>query len=156
VELNNESTNITMHVAQGCLIVPIQGELSKEAALQVQKSLLERVHAEGVKGVVFDISGMNVVDRVLGEIFSKTAKMVKLLGASMALTGLSPGVAASIVDLNLEFDNLHIAGSLEDGLETLAPLIAPESVAINDQEDESECNEEGLEGDDEDEGFRKV
>ena len=101
--MNNsaESIKITMYETQGCLVFPIQEELSKKAALQIQRSLLERVHEKSVKGVIIDLSGVKIIDAVLWEVFSKTAQMVKILGSPSVITGLSPGVVASIIDLNL-------------------------------------------------------
>ena len=65
-----ESIKITIHETQGCLVVPIQEELSKESALQIQRSLLEQVHAKSVKGVIIDLSGVKVIDSMLWEVFS--------------------------------------------------------------------------------------
>jgi rsbT antagonist protein RsbS len=114
-----ESTKITMHETQGCLVVLIQEELSKEAAQRIQKNLLEQVHAKNIKGVVIDLSGVKIIDGNLWEVFSKTARMIKILGFPSVITGLSPGVVASIIDLNLDFSDLTTSVNLEDGLEIL-------------------------------------
>jgi rsbT antagonist protein RsbS len=114
-----ESTKITMHETQGCLVVLIQEELSKEAAQRIQKKLLEQVHAKNIKGVVIDLSGVKIIDGSLWEVFSKTARMIKILGFPSVITGLSPGVVASIIDLNLDFSDLTTSVNLEDGLEIL-------------------------------------
>jgi rsbT antagonist protein RsbS len=114
-----ESTKITMHETQGCLVVLIQEELSKEAAQRIQKNLLEQVHAKNIKGVVIDLSGVKIIDGTLWEVFSKTARMIKILGFPSVITGLSPGVVASIIDLNLDFSDLTTSVNLEDGLEIL-------------------------------------
>ena len=112
--MNNsaESIKITMHETQGCLVVPIQEELSKKAALQIQRSLLEQVHEKSVKGVIIDLSGVKIIDGVLWEVFSKTAQMVKILGSPSVITGLSPGVVASIIDLNLDINDLTTSAPL--------------------------------------------
>ncbi len=123
---SDESIKITMHETQGCLVVPIQEELSKEAALRIQRNLLEQVHAKSIKGVIIDLSGVKVIDGILWEVFSKTAKMVKMLGPPSVITGLSPGVVASIIDLNLDFSDLTTAMNLEDALEILTQSTEPE------------------------------
>lgn len=135
-----ESIKITMHDTQGCLVVPIQEELSKEAAQQIQRSLLEQVHARSVKGVIIDLSGVKVIDGILWEIFSKTAKMVKMLGSPTVITGLSPGVVASIIDLNSDINDLTTAMNLEDGLEILTQSTEPETDDEHDAEN-AENNE---------------
>jgi rsbT antagonist protein RsbS len=131
-----ESIKITMHETQGCLVVPIQEELSKEAALRIQRNLLEQVHAKSIKGVIIDLSGVKVIDGILWEVFSKTAKMVKMLGPSSVITGLSPGVVASIIDLNLDFSGLTTAMNLEDALEILTQSTEPEMDAEDVENDD--------------------
>lgn len=121
-----ESIKITIHETQGCLVVPIQEELSKEAALQIQRNLLEKVYAKSIKGVIIDLSGVKVIDGILWEIFSKTARMVKMLGFPTVITGLRPGVVASIIDLDLDFSDLITAMNLEDALEILIQSTEPE------------------------------
>ncbi len=131
-----ESIKITMHETQGCLVVPIQEELSKEAALRIQRNLLEQVHAKSIRGVIIDLSGVKVIDGILWEVFSKTAKMVKMLGPPSVITGLSPGVVASIIDLNLDFSDLTTAMNLEDALEILTQSTEPEMDAEDVENDD--------------------
>ena len=131
-----ESIKITMHETQGCWVVAIQEELSKEAALRIQRNLLEQVHAKSIKGVIIDLSGVKVIDGILWEVFSKTAKMVKMLGPPSVITGLSPGVVASIIDLNLDFSDLTTAMNLEDALEILTQSTEPEMDAENVENDD--------------------
>ena len=133
-----ESIKVTIHETQGCLVVPIQEELSKEAALQIQRSLLEQVHAKSVKGVIIDLSGVKIIDGILWEIFSKTTQMVKMLGSPSVITGLSPGVVASIIDLNLDINDLTTAMNLEDALEILTQSTESESDDENDPENDVE------------------
>jgi rsbT antagonist protein RsbS len=121
-----ESIKITIHETQGCLVVPIQEELSKEAALRIQSNLLEQVYAKSIKGVIIDLSGVKVIDGILWEVFSKTARMVKMLGFPAVITGLRPGVVASIIDLDLDFSGLITAMNLEDALEILTQSTEPE------------------------------
>jgi rsbT antagonist protein RsbS len=107
-------------------VVPIQEELSKEAALRIQRNLLEQVYAKSIKGVIIDLSGVKVIDGILWEVFSKTARMVKMLGFPTVITGLRPGVVASIIDLDLDFSDLITAMNLEDALEILTQSTEPE------------------------------
>ena len=129
-----EPSKLTMHETQGCLVVPIQEELSKEAALQIQRSLLEQIHNVSVKGVVIDLSGVKIIDSVLWEIFSKTAQMIKMLGTPSVITGLSPGVVISIMDLNLDVNEVKTAMNLEGALEILTQ-------SFNLQADDAESSE---------------
>jgi rsbT antagonist protein RsbS len=132
-----ESIKITTHETQGYLVVPIQEELSKKAALQIQRSLLEQVHAKSVKGVIIDLSGVRIIDGALWEVFSQTAKMVKMLGSPTVITGLSPGVVASIIDLNLDIKDLTTAMNLEDALEILSQSTGTEMDEANGETDDT-------------------
>ena len=132
-----ESIKITMHETQGCLVVPIQEELSKEAAQRIQRKILEQVHAKSIKGVIIDLSGVKIIDGILWDVFSKTAKMVKMLGSPSVITGLSPGVVASIIDLNLDFSDLTTAMNLEEGLGILTQSTEPEMDAEDVENDDA-------------------
>lgn len=134
------SIKITMYETQGFLVVPIQEELSKEAALQVQGSILEQVHAKNVKGVIIELSGIKVIDSVLWEVFSKTSRMIKMLGSPTVITGLNPGVVASIIDLNLDITDILTAMNLEDGMGILTQLTESKTDDDHYAEDEDEGN----------------
>ena len=144
---SSDSIKITMHETQGCLVVPIQEELSKKTAQQIQRSLLEQVHGRSVKGVIIDLSGVMIIDGILWEIFSQTAKMVQMLGPRSVTTGLSPGVVASIIELNLDINNLTTALNLEDALEMITQSDEPEPDAEDDLDsnDLDEENEKAME-----------
>ena len=123
---SDETTRITMYETQGCLVVPIQEELTKEAAQRVQRSLLEQIHGRGVTGVVIDLSGVNIIDSILWDVFSKTCQMVNIIGFPSVITGLSPGAVASIIDLNLYTDDVTTALNLEEALEILTLPLKPD------------------------------
>ncbi|WP_028865876.1 STAS domain-containing protein [Psychromonas aquimarina] len=106
---------------QDCLVVPFQEELSKEAAQKIQTSLLEQVHVRHVKGVIVDLSGVQIIDSILWKILLETVQMIKILGFPAVITGLNPGVVASIIDLDLKVDDVTTTMSLEDALTVLVP-----------------------------------
>ncbi|RLE37557.1 hypothetical protein DRJ17_06315 [Candidatus Woesearchaeota archaeon] len=118
-------SRVAMHISRGCLIVPIQIELYDEIILRIQKDILERVKETGVKGVILDISGVEIIDSFLAQAICDTVRMASILGAATVLTGLKPEVAASIVDLDIEFKDIKTAMNLEAGFQILEPLIRP-------------------------------
>ena len=130
-----EPLRVTMHETQGCLVVPIQEELSREAAQQIQKNLLEQIHARSVHGVVIDLSGVKIIDGVLWDIFTKTTQMIRLLGLPSIITGLNPGAVASIVDMNLDTDEIVTALNLEDALGMLSQPVDEEVIEEGDVEE---------------------
>ena len=114
-----KNNNITMYETQGCLVVPIQEELSIEAAKNIQHKLLEQIYSKSIKGVIIDLSGVDIIDSILWEVFSKTTQMIQVIGFPTLITGLSPGVVASIIELNLEIKTVRTAMNLEAALEIL-------------------------------------
>ena len=131
---STESIKITMHETQGCLVVPIQEELSKQAAQQIQGEILKQIHARSLNGVVIDLSGVQIIDSILWEVFTKTTYMIKLLGYPSVITGLNPGVVASIIDLNLDLDKITVAMQLEDALALLTQSTELETIEDSDAE----------------------
>jgi rsbT antagonist protein RsbS len=120
---SEEASIVTMYETQHCLVVPIQQELSREAAKGIQTSLLAHIHKKSIKGVLIDLSGVNIIDSVLWSTLLKTVQMIKMLGAQTIITGLSPGVVASIIDFNVETDDFTTALTLEAGLVRLSASI---------------------------------
>jgi len=120
-----ELSRVAMHISRGCLIVPIQIELYDEIILRIQKDILERVKDTGVKGVIIDVSGVEIIDSFLAQAICDTVIMVSMLGAATVLTGLKPEVAASLVDLDIEFKDIKTAMDIEAGFQKLEPLVRP-------------------------------
>ncbi len=131
---------VPMYMSRGFLAVPIQVELEDEALLQIQASLLERIQYKNIKGVVIDLSGVNILDSFLGKTLLNTVAMATLLGANTVVTGLQPGVVASFVDLDMELDGMQTALTLEDGLSVLDLAAVPEM--DEDIEENSDYEEE--------------
>lgn len=141
---------ISMSVVRGCLVVPIQMELHDDTVLRVQESILKKIEATGVKGVVIDLSTMRVLDTFVFEAFANTARTASLLGATTIFAGIQPGVAWALVDLEVEFEDIRTALSLEHAFGQLEP-IASSSTELEAMEDavpeeevigESECDGE--------------
>lgn len=129
-------SRVTMHISRGCLIVPIQIELYDEIILQIQRDILERVKETGVKGVIIDVSGVEIIDSFFAQAICDTVKMASMLGATTVLTGLKPEVAVSLVDLDIEFKDIQTAMNLEAGFQILEPLVSPKEEPEEIEEDE--------------------
>lgn len=120
-----ELSRVAMHISRGCLIVPIQIELYDEIILRIQKDILERVKETGVKGVIIDVSGVEIIDSFFAQAICDTARMTYMLGATTVLAGLKPEVAASLVDLDIDFRDIRTAMDIEAGFQRLEPLVRP-------------------------------
>jgi len=131
--------DLSVHISNGCLVVPVQGDIDDEIMQSIQKKILVNVEKQGVKGVVIDLSGVKIVDPYHADIINKTAKMIKLLGASTVLSGIRPGVAISLSDYHFEFDQIYrISRTFEDGVEMLQSIIAVDEEAESKEETEVE------------------
>ena len=104
---------------EGFLVVSIQEDLSDTEAEDLQRRLLERVTTSRARGVVIDVSGMDVVDSYFCRILRDTAAMARLMGANTAVVGMGPAVAVTLTELGLELDDVHTDLSLERGLDWL-------------------------------------
>jgi rsbT antagonist protein RsbS len=116
---DRKSPAITTYTTQGCLVYPVQAELSKEKAQGIQGSLLDKLHSTSYLGLVIDLSGIDIIDSVLWKILSNTSVMVSMLGFKTVMTGLSPGVVASIVDVNSDLSKITTAMNIQDALAIL-------------------------------------
>lgn len=121
-------SKVAMHITQGCLVVPIQGELYDEFVLQIQNDVLEKVTETGIKGIIIDLSGVEVIDSFIGQAISDTARMASMLGATTVLTGFKPEVVVSLIDLGIELKDVQTAITLEEGFRRLQPIVAPEEM----------------------------
>lgn len=131
-----ELSRVAMHISRGCLIVPIQIELYDEIIPRIQKDILERVKETGIKGVIIDVSGVEIIDSFFAQAICDTVRMVSMLGAATILTGLKPEVVASIVDLDIEFKDIKTAMNLEAGFQILEPLVRPKEELEEIEKDE--------------------
>jgi rsbT antagonist protein RsbS len=119
-------TGVTMHIVHGCLVVPIQIEISDEAMLEIQTEILENVSQTGVQGVIIDLAGVDILDSFLAQAFLDTGRMASLLGASTVIVGIKPELVSALIDLGLEFKDILTAITLEQGFQKLRPFIKPE------------------------------
>lgn len=101
------------------LIVSIQEDLTDAEAEGLQQRLLEKLARVRSRGVVIDVSGMDVVDSYFCRILRDTAAMSRLMGARTALVGMGAPVAVTLTELGLEMPGVHTNLSLERGLEWL-------------------------------------
>lgn len=102
------------------LLVSIQTDLADQTALALQEDLAERVVATGCRGVVIDISGLDVVDSFVGRTLSTIAAISRVLDAETVVVGMRPAVAITLVELGLSLHGIRTALNVERGMELLA------------------------------------
>ncbi|HVR11857.1 MAG TPA: STAS domain-containing protein [Thermoanaerobaculia bacterium] len=107
---------------RSCLLVSIQTELHDRLALELQTALMERVRSLGVKGVILDVSWVEVIDSYITRILNDIGKSVRFMGADCYMVGIRPAVAMTLVEMGVELDAVSTALSLDAALERLELL----------------------------------
>jgi rsbT antagonist protein RsbS len=102
------------------LIVTIQVDMHDRLAMTLQDDLTNRIVTDRAKGVLIDISGLDVVDSFIGRMISNTAAMASVLDARTVVVGMQPSVAITLVELGLTLTGVRTALNVERGMALLA------------------------------------
>ena len=105
---------IPLQVSRGCVIASIQIDLTDEVLRALRKDLLGQVRDIGARGVILDVSGVEVMDVDDFDGLRKTMEMARVMGARPVLSGLRAGVVAALIDLGAMVDGVEAAINLDD------------------------------------------
>ena len=103
-----------------CLLVSIQVDMHDRLAMTLQDDLTERIVQDRARGVLIDISSLDVVDSFIGRTIGNIAAMSRVLDAHTVLVGMQPAVAITLVELGLELPGVRTALNVERGMAMLA------------------------------------
>lgn len=121
----NTLTNIPiLHIGE-FLLVTIQVDLHDRLALRLQDDIATQVVAVHAKGVLIDISALDMVDSFIGRILGNMSALSSTLGAHTVVVGMQPAVAITIVELGLLLTNVHTARNVDQGMALLRRLAQP-------------------------------
>jgi rsbT antagonist protein RsbS len=115
------------------LLVSIQVDLHDRLALVLQDDLTNRVVKARAKGVLIDISSLEIVDSFIGRMLGNIALLTRTLGAHTVVVGMRPAVAITIVELGLELHNVRTALNVDHGMALLRLLVSPIRVEGGDE-----------------------
>jgi len=101
------------------LLVTIQVDMHDRLALALQEDLTEKIANTRARGVLIDISSLEMVDSFIGRMLGNIAAMSKVLGAATVVTGMQPSVAITLVELGLSLKGVRTALNVEKGMEML-------------------------------------
>ena len=101
------------------LLVSIQTDLDDQAVVNLQDDLATRVVESGARGVVIDITAVEIVDSFVGRMLATIASISRLLDAETVVVGMRPAVAITLVELGLSLGGVRTALTLEKGLQAL-------------------------------------
>jgi rsbT antagonist protein RsbS len=105
------------------LLTSIPEDLTDEDSMDFQSDVLEKVKKTDARGIVIDITALQVVDSFMARVINDTANMAKLLGAEVVLGGMNPAVAIALVEMGRELIGVRAVLNLEQGVELLRQLI---------------------------------
>ena len=101
------------------LLVTIQVDLDDRVALTLQDDLTERIVETRARGVLIDISSLEIVDSFIGRMLGNIAAMSRVLDARTVVVGMQPQVAITLVELGLSLPNIVTALNVDAGMELL-------------------------------------
>ena len=102
-----------------CLLVTIQVDMHDRLAMTLQNDLTEQIAATRAKGVLIDISALEVVDSFIGRVLGNIAAMSRVLDANTVVVGMRPAVAITLVELGLSLPGIRTALNVERGMELI-------------------------------------
>ena len=117
-------TQAALGITLGCLVVTLQADLYDDLLERIRQGVLERIETQAVRGVVFDLGAVRVLDGFIFNHLADTARMTALLGAQAVFVGFAPGVVSSLVDLDVDTTSLHAFRSIEAGIAHLTAASA--------------------------------
>lgn len=106
-----------------CLLVSIQVDMHDRMAMALQDDLTERIVASRARGVMIDISALEIVDSFIGRMLNSIAAMSRVLDAVTVIVGMRPAVAITLVELGLGLTGVQTALNVDRGLAMIRRII---------------------------------
>jgi rsbT antagonist protein RsbS len=106
------------------LLVSIQVDMHDRLAMTLQDDLTDRIAKTRARGVLIDISALEVVDSFIGRMLGNIAGMSRILDAQTVVVGMQPAVAITLVELGMKLTGVRTALNVEKGMELLRTSVA--------------------------------
>ncbi|HVU56643.1 MAG TPA: STAS domain-containing protein [Puia sp.] len=113
----------------------IQVDLYDRLALNLESDLVQMVNKTSAKGVLIDISAVNIVDSFMGRIIGNIANMTRIMDAQTVVVGMQPAVAITLVELGLPLNGVRTALNVEKGMALLRTMITSDDEDENTDDD---------------------
>lgn len=126
-----ELSTPVIRVFDRVLLLPLVGTIDSARAQGIMETVLRRVSDQEAKVMIIDIAGVAVVDTQVADHLLRATAAVRLLGASTILTGISPQVARTVVELGVDISAMHTRSRLADGIELALSLLGRKITSAN-------------------------
>jgi rsbT antagonist protein RsbS len=111
-----------LQLAQECIVASIQIDLDDKVLRTFRDELLEFVKSSGARGVILDLSGVDVMDGDDFRALHDTMRMAHLMGAPTVLSGLQAGVVSALIDLGVDTEGVQATATLDDAFQRMREL----------------------------------
>lgn len=101
------------------LLITVQVDLHDRSAMALQEDLAETISRTGARGVLIDISAMEIVDSFIGRMISTISAVGRLMDAKTVVVGMQPAVAITLVELGLSLPGVQTALDVDRGMRLL-------------------------------------
>lgn len=116
------------------LVVPIQTDMDDQTVMHLQERILSELERTRARGVLIDISLLEMVDSFIGRMLSDIAAMARIMDARTVVVGIQPAVAITLVELGLELKGVATVLNIDEGIRLLR-----DEFGIGSEEDDDDC-----------------
>ena len=114
------------------LLVTIQVDMHDRLAMTLQDDLTNQIVASNARGVLIDISSLDMVDSFIGRMLSNISSMSRVLSAKTVVVGMQPAVAITLVELGMSMPGVQTALNVERGMKLLREELDADSSEVDD------------------------
>lgn len=124
------------------LLVTIQVDMHDRLAMTLQDDLTSRLHQTGARGVLIDISSVDIVDSFMGRMLADLSAMAKIMDAEIVVVGMQPAVAITLVELGLSLPGIRTALDVERGMALLRGTLGDELATGDEPPEEADADDD--------------
>ncbi|HSK39284.1 MAG TPA: STAS domain-containing protein [Arenibaculum sp.] len=114
-----EENRIPIFQIGDCLLLTIQVDLEDRMIMTLKDDLAERIAGKSIRGVLIDISALDVVDSFIGRMLANISAMARVLDAETVIVGMRPAVAITLVELGMALPGVRTALNVDRGMELI-------------------------------------
>jgi rsbT antagonist protein RsbS len=134
----NGSQRIPILKVGRVLVVPVQVDMDDQTVIGLQERILNELERTGARGVLIDISLLEMVDSFIGRMLSDIAAMARIMDARTVVVGIQPAVAITLVELGLELRGVDTVLNVDEGIKLLR-----DEFGVDDEDDAGDAESHG-------------